>query len=188
MAIIFGGLVFHAAEAQDLSGKHVAVIIADGFHDAETLSPVFHLRNHNVDTTFIGFEKGFISAYNSDVSVEIQKTLAEVDVDEFDAVILPGGGSPAVLRENRDVLRFLRAFAETGRPIAGICHGPQVMASAGIVDGVELTGFSAIRNEMTEAGGIFVDREVVVDGPFITSRIPEDLPAFNDAIVEALLN
>ncbi len=188
---LMGGLVFSTAllsENGNLEGKKVAVIIAEGFHDAETLSPVFHLRAHNVQAVFLSTAKGRISAYNSGVVIDIETTLDEVRALDFDAVILPGGRAPASLREDQNVLRFVRDFSETGRPIAGICHGPQVLASAGVVEGVELTGFRGIEDEMKEAGANFVDREVVIDGQFITSRLPGDLPAFNQAIVEGLSN
>jgi protease I len=187
--LLTAGLILAAgiqAETGNREGKKVAVLVAEGFHDAETLSPVFHLREHNIKAVFLSTAKGAISAYNSEVVIEIETTLADVDADEFDAVIVPGGRSPAVLREDGNVLRFVREFSETGRPIAGICHGPQVLASAGLVEGVELTGFGGIADEMKEAGANFVDREVVIDGQFITSRLPGDLSAFNRAIVEAL--
>lgn len=187
--LLTAGLILAAgiqAETGNREGKKVAVLVAEGFHDAETLSPVFHLREHNIKAVFLSTAKGAISAYNSEVVIEIETTLADVDADEFDAVIVPGGRSPAVLREDGNVLRFVREFSETGRPIAGICHGPQVLASAGLVEGVELTGFGGIADEMKEAGANFVAREVVIDGQFITSRLPGDLSAFNRAIVEAL--
>ncbi len=174
------------SEGSSLEGKRIAVIVAEGFHDAEALVPVFHLQAYRAEPVLLSTGKGPIKAYNSEVVIDIAKTLAEVEAEEFDAVILPGGRAPAELRENRDVLRFMRAFAETGRPIAGICHGPQVMAAAGIIEGISVTSFRGIADELRQAGADYVDREVVVDGPFITSRLPGDLPAFNRAIVDAL--
>lgn len=174
------------ADSHHLEGKRVAVIIAEGFHDGETLSPIIHLREYGVEIDILSTAKGPISAYNSNVSIDIDKTLADVDAESYHAVILPGGGGPAKLRENHDVLRFMQAFAATGRPIAAICHGPQVLASAGLLENVETTCFPGIADEMTEAGARHVDREVSVDGQFITSRLPKDLPAFNKAIVDAL--
>ena len=174
------------AGSHDLEGKRVAVVIAAGFHDGETLSPIFHLREYGVHVDILSTAKGPISAYNSNVSIAIDKTLADVEAESYHAVILPGGGGPAKLRENHDVLRFMKAFAATGRPIAAICHGPQVLASAGLLEGVETTCFPGIAEEMKAAGARHVDREVSIDGQFITSRLPKDLPAFNKAIVNAL--
>ena len=175
----------HGSDHQ-LEGKRVAVIIAEGFHDGETLSPIIHLREYGVEIDIISTKTGRITAYNSTVSIDIKKTLAHVEAESYHAVILPGGRGPAKLRENHDVLRFMRAFAATGRPMAAICHGPQVLASAGLLENVTVTAFGGIADEMTEAGARFVDRDLVVDGPFITSRLPKDLPAFNEAIVNSL--
>jgi len=179
---------FHVAKADEhgLDGKRVAVLIAEGFHDGETLSPIIHLREYGVDIDILSTKKGMISAYNSGVSIDIEKTLADVKPEDYDILIIPGGRGPSVLRKNQDVLRFVQLFHATGRPIAAICHGPQVLASAGVMKDVKATCFPGIHDEMTEYGASYVDEEVVVDGPFITSRLPKDLPAFNQAIVVAL--
>lgn len=174
------------AEPVSLRGKNVAILIGQGFHDGETLVPAFQLRQHGATVTMIGIREEALTAYNSDVTIPIKTTLADVDVSDFHALILPGGRGPANLRTDHNVVRFVREFAATGRPIAAICHGPQVLASAGVLRNVSITGVSGIRAEMEEHGATFVNREVEIDGQFITSRLPRDLPAFTEAIVNAL--
>ena len=174
------------AEEHRLSGKRVAVLLADQFQDAEALAPIFHLREYGVESVVIGIEKGRAYAYNSDVAVTIKKTVDEVSADDFDALIIPGGGSPAKLRENEAVISFVQSIAANKKPIAAICHGPQVLARAGLVKDARVTAFPGIEDEMKEAGATFVDEEVVLHEWLITSRLPKDIPAFNRAIVQAL--
>ncbi len=184
--LLFGALAHADHHKVNLEGKKVAVLIADGFHDGETLSPMFYLRELGAEITLISTSKGKISAYNSEVTLDIQHALSELSADSFHALILPGGRSPATLRENHDVLRFVQAFHATGRPIASICHGPQVLVSAGLLDGVRTTCIASIADEVKGGGAEYVDEEVVLDGQFISSRLPHDLPAFNAAIAQAL--
>lgn len=185
-AVLLATPLLAQAGPESLEGKKVAVLIGPGFHDAETLAPAFHLRQLGAEVLILGTSKEKLQAYNSEVMIPIQTALADVDADEFDALILPGGRGPGELRKDRNVIRFVRAFAETGRPIAAICHGPQVLATAGVIDGVSTTCFPGIADEMREHGASYVDREVEIDGQFITSRLPKDIPAFNAAIATAM--
>ncbi len=116
----------------------------------------------------------------------VQKTIGEVGVDDFDALVLPGGKAPAVLREDPAAVAFAREFYNSGKPVAAICHGPQVLASAGVLRGVTTTGVGGIREELESAGAKYVDEALVIDGNLITSRVPDDLPAFCKAIEEAV--
>lgn len=172
--------------AGKLAGKRVAILIAQGFHDGETAEPAEFVTRLGATVTFIGTEIARMTAYNSDLSFETEKTLAQVCVNDFDALIIPGGHSPRVLREDRNVRRFVSDFAATGKPIAAICHGPLVMVSAGILQGRTATGVGGIRGEVTRAGATFVDQAVVRDGNLITSRLPHDIPVFSEAIATAL--
>ncbi|MDI6401322.1 type 1 glutamine amidotransferase domain-containing protein [Balneolaceae bacterium ANBcel3] len=178
--------VTEPADPAPLYGKEVAFLIAEGFHDGETLYPMAHLINYGARVTVIGIETGEHTAYNSDITARVQRTIDEVSPQDFDALVIPGGHSPSNLRENEAVLDFVRAFSQTGNPLAAICHGPQVLVSADIVSGRTLTGFQAIEDEILEAGATFEDSELIVDGNIITSRIPDDLPAFSRQIVDAL--
>ena len=164
----------------------VAVLTADGFHDGETLSPLGYLKTRGAEVLVVGMERGEVKAYNSDVTVFIEKAVHEVSVSDFDAVVIPGGRAPAALRENEGVLAFVREAYAAGKIIAGICHGPQVMASAGILEGKTATCVAGISGELEEAGADYRDEELVRDGNIITSRVPRDIPAFNRAIGDAL--
>ncbi len=170
-----------------LAGKRVAVIIEEGFHDGETTKPMEFLRDHGAEVTVVGIGPGELKAYNSDVRVNVEKSISEVSPDDFDALVIPGGRSPSVLRQNDGITGFVSSFAATNKPIAAICHGPQVLISAGLMSGRRSTGFPEIEEELTEAGALFEDSAMVRDGNIITSRIPDDLPQFNEAIKAALL-
>lgn len=177
-----------AGEPGELEGKRVAFLITEGFHDGETLFPMGYLINHGAQVTMIGIERGSYTAYNSDVTARVERSINEVTPEDFDALVIPGGHSPGNLRENEDVIAFVEAFVGTDKPTAAICHGPQVLVTAGVVSGRNLTGFEAVKDEITEAGGNFEDTEVLVDGNIITSRVPDDLPAFSRQIAESLMN
>jgi protease I len=169
-----------------LQGKNVAFLITEGFHDGETMFPMGYLINHGANVTVIGVERGEYTAYNSDVTAIVTRSVNEVSPADFDALVIPGGHSPANLREHEDVITFVRAFVETDKPTAAICHGPQVLVTAGVIEGRTLTGVGGIRDEITGAGATFEDVEVMVDGNIITSRTPPDLPAFSRQIAQSL--
>jgi protease I len=139
-----------------------------------------------MDITVIGPETGRVKAYNSDFEIVVQKAVGEVNVDEFDALILPGGKAPAALRENPAVVEFAKNFFNSGKPVAAICHGPQVLARAGVLQDVTATAVGSIQGELEEAGANYVDEALVVDGNLITSRVPGDLPVFSKAIEDAI--
>ena len=173
-------------EAADLSGKRVAVLVGQDFHDAETLMPMAYLANRGAEVTVIGVEPAVHQAYNSDIKVRVQEAIEDVSVDDFDALIIPGGGSPEWLRQHDSVVDFAREFTETGKVVAAICHGPQVLVTAGVLEGVQATCFGGVSDELVEAGADYADEPVIVDGNIITSRVPDDIPAWNAAIEEAL--
>ncbi|MBC7231437.1 MAG: type 1 glutamine amidotransferase [Actinobacteria bacterium] len=170
----------------DLEGKRVAVIIGRGFQDQEATVPIAFLRDEGAEVTTVGPETGEVKGIHGTV-IEVVKTFRELDPAAFDAMVVPGGRAPAYLRKFEEAREFVAAFAATGKPLAAICHGGQLLASAGLVKGLTMTGYPKIKEEMEEAGAVFVDREVVIDHNIITSRVPDDLPAFNAALKEALL-
>lgn len=166
---------------------HLAVLTTDGFQDMEAIVPIGYLVNKCVDITVIGPQKGRVKAYNNDFELIIEKEVGEVDIDDFDALLIPGGKAPAELKEDDSSVNFTRDFFMTGKPVAAICHGPQVLAAAGVLLGVVLTGVSKIKNELENVGAIYKDEELVIDDNLITSRVPEDLPVFVKAIEDALI-
>jgi protease I len=167
------------------SAKKVAVVLANNYEDVEYTSPAEALRNAGAELTIIGTEKGTITGKKGDTQ-EAEKTFDEVSPDEFDMLLIPGGGSPENLRINDDAVRFTREFAESGKPVAAICHGAQLLISAEVIRGRKLTAVNKIRDDVKNAGGAYVDEALVKDENFITSRVPDDLPVFNEALVDAL--
>jgi len=164
----------------------VAILVAEGFHDGEAYMPMGFLLNQGFEIMVIGPEVGTVKSYNSDFTIDIEKSVRDVSPDDFDALVLPGGKGPALLREIPDVLDFVTAFNATGKTIAAICHGPQVLITAGLVDGMTCTGVAGIKDELEAAGAVYLDQSLVRDGNLITSRVPKDLFDFSNAIAEAL--
>ena len=169
-----------------LERRKVAMLLADKFQDEEATEPKQFLEKHGVTVEVVGLQKGEVTGKNGRARIRVDRTIDEVTPAEYDAVIIPGGSSPERLRINEDVLRFVQLFWETGKPVAAICHGPQVLISAGLLAGRRLTSYVGIRDDVKLAGGEWVDEPVVRDGQLITSRVPQDLPKFNEAILEAL--
>ena len=170
----------------DLKGKRVVVVVGKGFQDEEATVPIDFLQREGAEVVTVGPDTGDVKGIHGTV-IDVGKTFSELDPDSFDAMVVPGGRSPAYLREFEGARTFVASFAATGKPLAAICHGGQLLAAAGLVKGLTMTGYPKIREEMLEAGADFVDREVVVDGNIITSRVPEDLPAFNAALKKKLM-
>lgn len=189
MALAAGMSAIHAEEAYtpaDLSGKQVAVLVGEGLHDAETLVPIGFLENRGAEVTVLGVAPGYAKAYNSDTWVRIEKSVDDVSVDDYDAIVIPGGRSPAYLREYENVVAFTRAAVKAGKVTAAICHGPQLLITAGVLAGKNVTAFQNVADELREAGANYDDVPMMRDGNIITSRIPQDLPMFVQAIEQAL--
>lgn len=169
-----------------LSGMRVAVLAADDFEDSELTEPVKFLRMHGVEVTMVGLEAGKTIKGKRGTQVNVDVAVTDADDDRYHALVIPGGSSPKHLRTNEGVLDFVEDMDEAGKPIAAICHGPQVLISAGLVKDKDLTCWKGVSEELQEAGARYHDRAVVVDGNFITSRNPDDIPAFNRALAKAL--
>lgn len=167
------------------SAKKVAVVLADNYEDVEYTSPAEALRNAGADVTIIGLKKGTITGKKGDTQ-QAAATFDEVQPDDFDMLLIPGGGSPENLRIDDKAVAFTREFAGSGKPVAAICHGAQLLISAEVVKGRTLTAVNKIRDDVRNAGGNYVDEALVEDGNFITSRVPGDLPVFNEAITKAI--
>ena len=167
------------------SGKRVAVVLANNFEDVEATSPIEALQAAGATTTVIGIELGTIKGKKG-TEIEATHGFDQVSPDDFDMLVIPGGGSPENLRVHEPAVAFTRQFVESRKPVASICHGPQLLISAKVVAGRRLTGVNKIRDDITNAGAIYVDEPLTIDGNLITSRVPDDLPQFNQALVDAL--
>lgn len=176
-----------SAEGSDaLAGKKVAMLLADRFNSAEGVVSKRYIEKHGGEVIVIGIKPGNVTAYDRDVSIEVQKKVEDVSVDDFHALVIPGGYAPMELRKHEPSVKFAGKFMDSGKPVAAICHGPLVLVTADKLKGKTLTCFRGVADEITDAGGTFVNKAVVVDGNLITSRLPKDLDAFTGAIHEAL--
>src|ERR1700731_465327 len=167
----------------NLTDFRVAVLATDGFEESELTEPVKALKDAGAQVTILSLKAGQIQAVRHDldktVKVKVDRAIRDVSAEEFDAVHLPGGTVNAdSLRMVPEVHAFLRAMQEAGKPLAAICHAPWELVSAGLVPGRTLTSYPTIQDDVRNAGGTWVDREVVEDGNWVTSRQPSDLPAF----------
>jgi protease I len=170
--------------------KRVLILATDGFEQSELIEPKRALEAAGIETVVASPHDGEIKGWNhSDwgESVKVDALLEDVDADDFDALLLPGGQmNPDKLRMEDKAIDLVEEFDSAGKPIAAICHGPWLLVEADIVGGRTVTGWPSIRTDLENAGGDVVDEEVVVDGNLITSRKPEDIPAFSKALIEAL--
>jgi protease I len=165
----------------------IACILAEGFEDSELTVPRDRLTAAGCDVTIIGAEAGErLEGKNGKVAVEAEASIEDVDVDEFDALFIPGGYSPDHLRADPRFVRFVRDFDRAGKLIAAVCHGPQLLLTADLVRGRRMTAWTTVQVDLRRAGAHVVDREVVVDRNWVTSRMPEDLEAFSAECLEQL--
>jgi protease I len=173
---------------QKLKGKKVAIVAADMVEQVELVEPRKALEDAGAETELISLKPGEIRGFNhfdpAD-SFKVDRTAEEVDASEYDALLLPGGvGNPDQLRGDENVVSFIRDFFEAGKPVAVICHGPWTLVEAGVVKGRTLTSWPTLQTDIRNAGGTWVDQEVVVDQGLVTSRKPDDIPAFNAKMIE----
>ena len=173
--------------ASQLEGMKIAIVATNGFEQVELIEPRKVLDEAGAETFVVAPESGTIKGWDHTDwgdDVEVDQTLEEASTDDFDALFLPGGVlNPDKLRMNQAAVSFVRSFFRDGKPVAAICHGPQTMIDAEVVEGRRMTSYSAIRKDLENAGADWIDQAVVVDNGLITSRNPDDIPAFNEAIV-----
>ncbi|NQX54529.1 type 1 glutamine amidotransferase [Pedobacter panaciterrae] len=172
-----------------LSNRTIAVLSESGFEETELTSPVQRLKEEGATVHIISSKAGKIQAMKGDhqwtIEVDVDKTISEANAEDYQGLVIPGGVlNPDALRKNEDAITFVKAFFEAGKPVAAICHGPQVLITAEVVEGRELTSTKTIKIDLLNAGAEWYDQEVVVDQGLVTSRSPDDLPAFNDKMVE----
>ncbi len=167
-----------------LKGKRVAFLVADLTHDEEYAFPRYWLIHEGADVVTVGLKEEHVSRFGR--TLKPDKLIDEVSPEEFDGVVIPGGFGPDKLRADDRVINFVKTIFDRGDMVAAICHGPQVLISAGIVKGKKMTCVKPVVVDLVNAGAEYIDDKVVVDGNIITSRHPYDLPAFTEAIIEYL--
>lgn len=173
---------------QSLSGKTIAVLATDGVELIELTDPVKALKDAGATVQIVSLKTQPIQGFNHLTpgdTVPVDKAVADVDAGSYHGLLLPGGvANPDALRGDDDALKFVRAFFDQGKPVAAICHAPWILIDAGVVEGRTLTAFKTIRADLRNAGATVVDEEVVVDEGLVTSRCPDDIPAFNAKMIE----
>jgi protease I len=176
--------------ASELSGKKIAFLATDGFEQAELLEPRKALDDAGATTVVIAPKGGEIKAWDKKdwgKTVKVDKVLADANPNEYDALVLPGGViNPDHLRMDPAAVNFVKKFVETGRTAAAICHGPWTLLEAGVLRGRSVTSWPSLKTDLKNAGANWVDQECVTDGQFIFSRKPDDIPAFNRAIIQSV--
>ena len=177
--------------SNSLQGKRVAMLAADGVEKVEFETPRAQLTENGAEVLLLSLKTGDIQARNHDLepagTIRVDQAVSEASVDEFDALVLPGGTvNPDKLRLDDAAVAFVRDFVNSGKPVAAVCHGPWTLVEAGVVAGRTMTSYPSIRTDLKNAGAEVVDEEVAVDGNLITSRSPDDLPAFCAKLIEQL--
>lgn len=174
-----------------LDRKKIAFLAADGVEQSELTEPWKAVEEAGGKPELVSLEDGEIQAVESEIekrdTFKVDRVVAEVEASDYDGLVLPGGVmNPDKLRADADAVEFVREFAEAGKPIGAICHGPWTLVEAGVVDGREMTSYPSIQTDLRNAGANWVDREVVVDNGLVTSRSPDDLGAFCSKVVEEM--
>lgn len=174
--------------SNELNGKKIAILVENGFEQVEMTAPREALEEAGAETDLISPMDKKVKSWDFTKwgrSFKVDVPLAEAHADEYDALLLPGGVmNPDKLRVNQQAVDFVKRFVEAGKPIASICHGPWTLIEAGAVRGRRMTSWPSLKTDLRNAGAEWVDEEVVVDGSLITSRKPDDIPAFNSKLME----
>lgn len=170
--------------------KTIMILATDGFEQSELLKPKETLEQAGFTTHVVSLDAGEIKGWDEDdwgKSVPVDKTLDQVKADQYDALLLPGGQiNPDKLRAESKAVQLVKDFASAGKPVAAICHAPWLLIEADLVRGRTITGYKSIRTDLKNAGANVVDQEVATDGNIITSRQPDDIPAFSQALIQML--
>jgi protease I len=174
--------------AGKLDGKRIAFLCTDGVEQVELTEPLEAVRKAGADVELISLDQGEVQMFNhldKGDTIEAEHAVADVDADDYDGLVVPGGvANPDHLRMDENAVNFVRAFFEQDKPTAIICHGPWVLVEAGVANGRTVTSWPSLQTDLRNAGAKWVDQEVVVDNGLVTSRNPDDLPAFCAKLVE----
>ncbi len=170
--------------------KRIAILATDGFEESELKSPKEHLEQQGWTAEIVSLKSGKIKGWkdgNWSNEYNVDTTLDQANPDDYDALVLPGGViNPDILRREEKAVAFVQAFFKAKKPVAAICHGPQILVDADVLKNRKVTSFNSIKNDLKNAGALWEDSEVVVDNGLVTSRDPNDLPAFNKKMVEEI--
>ncbi|SDS01674.1 protease I [Pseudomonas sp. Z003-0.4C(8344-21)] len=173
-----------------LNGKRVAFLVTDGFEQVELTGPKEALDQAGAQTEILSAKAGTVKGWNHDKPADdfpVANTFQAVDIDQYDAVVLPGGVQNSdTIRIDENAQQLVKSAASAGKPIAVICHGSWLLISAGLVNGKTMTSYKTVKDDLVNAGANWVDQEVVKDGNLISSRQPDDVPAFSQALIDAL--
>jgi protease I len=173
-----------------LTGKKIAILTENGFEEVELTSPRKALEAAGAEVQIISPQKGKVRAWDKDhwsIELPVDEVLDNAKPEDYDALVLPGGVmNPDKLRQNKKAVEFAQQFLETGKPVAAICHGPQLLIETGMIEGRNMTSYPSLRTDLENAGVIWVDKEVVTDNGLVTSRTPKDLDAFNKKAIEEI--
>ena len=176
------------SDRNPLAGKTVAILVSDGFEQVELTGPRKALQDAGAKTELVAPHAGKVKAWKNKEwgeQFDVERDLHGLDAGSYDALLLPGGVmNPDHLRMNSTATRFVKAFFDAGKPVAAICHGPWTLIDAGVVEGRRMTSWPSLQTDLRNAGADWVDEEVVVDRGLVTSRKPDDLPAFNAKMLE----
>jgi deglycase len=174
--------------ADELKGKKVAFLVAEMFEEVELTKPWEALEQAGAELELVSLEEGEVQGFNhydKGGSFKVDKSVEEASANDYDALVLPGGvGNPDNLRQDENAVRFVRDFFEQGKPVGAICHAPWTLIEAGVVRGRTLTSFPSLQTDLRNAGANWVDEQVHVDQGLVTSRKPDDIPAFNSKLIE----
>lgn len=170
--------------------KRVAIITENGFEEVELTSPKKAMENAGIKVDILSAEKGKVKGWNHDhwsIELPVDGSISNAKADDYDALMIPGGViNPDKMRVNKDYVNFAKYFMESGKPVAAICHGPQLLIETGLVEGKKMTSYPSIKTDLKNAGANWVDKEVVFDNGLVTSRSPKDLEAFNKKLLEVI--
>jgi protease I len=176
--------------SKELNGKKIAILATDGFEQVELTEPKKNLENAGAKVDILSLKEGKIKGWDKTdwgATVKVDRVVSSANPDDYDALVLPGGVlNPDKLRIDQAAVSFVRGFVQSGKPVAAICHGPWTLIEAGVVKGRTLTSWPSLRTDLINAGATWVDQEAVTDGNLISSRKPEDIPAFTKAITQAV--
>jgi protease I len=173
-----------------LTGKKIAILTENGFEEIELTSPKKALEEAGAEVSIVSPREGKVKAWDHDhwsIELPVDVQLKDAHAEDFDALMLPGGVlNPDQLRLNPQAVEFAQQFLETGKPVAAICHGPQLLIETGLIEGRNMTSYPSLQTDLKNAGVIWEDKEVVTDNGLVTSRTPKDLEAFNKKMIEEI--
>jgi len=173
-----------------LSNKRVAILTENGFEESELTSPKEALEKAGATVEIVSPQKKSVKGWkdgNWSITLDVNVSVSEADASDYDALVIPGGViNPDLMRRSQECIDFAKSFLQTGKPVAAICHGPQLLIETGMIEGRNMTSFHSIKTDLINAGANWEDSEVVVDNGLVTSRSPKDLKAFNEKMLEEI--